>query len=337
VREAGREEVRSGNADVRSPLLEPASSVAASEGPKRHGKGPAGWRQGVGPVTYAENPDRGSGSLEALLHAAEDQLWTEFEKSKVFTHPVIKGSEREGAIAKFLRAHLPGRLEVTTGQAVDASGRQTTQLDIVIYDSQLSAPLLRGAADLLPAEALLAVIEVKSKFTRAEARACLHAATSISRLRPYGARFAASRTGGEAADDGRARCLYSVLAYGTDLAERDWVSAEWSRLREVAREEAADVSRLDRLTILDRGMIVPPDFSGHVVESEKGVLREWFLHLTDFLTRESTRRRPYAWHAYSEKPSGSGWVRLEGYKPPARVGAKTPGPKKKRHGRRRRR
>lgn len=254
--------------------------------------------------------------LEHLLGSAEDQLWTDFEKTRVFDHAGVMGSGREGAVARFLRQHLPARFVVTSGQAVDALGTITTQLDLVVYDSYLSAPLLRSeeGAELMPAEALLAVVEVKSIFKLKEARTCAKAVASIGELKPYGKAFIPARTAGADASDAAPRCMYSIFAFDSDLSAVDWPQKEWDRLREAARESDVDVARTDRLTVLTRGLVVPPTCTALPATDGKGMLRDWYLHLSDFLVREAARRNPYDWDRYGRRPTSSGWQRLDGYK-----------------------
>jgi hypothetical protein len=254
--------------------------------------------------------------LNELLVSAEDHLWADFRRAGQFSHNGLAGSGREGAVAMFLREHLPQRFVVTSGEAVDANSENTTQLDLVVYDSHLSAPLLRASSgpELLPAEALLAVVEVKTTFSKAEAANCIRAVASLTRLQPYGVGFVTSRTGGLDAADGAPRCMYSILAFNSDLAEANWASREWDRLRDAATAADVDVARIDRLTVLERGLIVPPTCTALSATSDKGILRDWFLHLTDFLIREAARRRPYDWHRYARERAPSDWERLEGYR-----------------------
>jgi hypothetical protein len=165
----------------------------------------------------------------------------------------------------------------------------------------------------MPAEALIAVVEVKSKFTRDEATRCVSAARSLSQLDVYGGNFVASRVGGADATDGAPRCMYSILAFESDLRSANWAANEWRRLREVAGEVDADVSRIDRLTVLSRGLLVPPTCTALPAKDDKGILRDWFFHLSDFLVREAARRPPYDWDRYTRRPRSTGWERLEGY------------------------
>jgi hypothetical protein len=228
------------------------------------------------------------------------------------------GAAREGSIASFLETHLPERFAVTTGEAVDSQDRRSTQLDVIVYDRNLSAPLLRATdkGDLVPAEALLAVIEAKSKLTKAQAENCCSAVASLARLRPYGKPFIAPREGGQHAE-GRVRCQYSVLAFDTDLGTRKWADSEWARIQAAATSEEAPLERIDRIAVLTRGLLLPPDCEAIVIADAPGVLRDWFLHLTNFLVRESSRRAPYDWSAYLRDRPGSR-IELEGYAGPRR-------------------
>jgi hypothetical protein len=262
-----------------------------------------------------DRTDRAAPPLARLLSSAEDQLWADFERTRVFSHKGLAGSSRESGVGRFLREHLLSRFVVTTGQAVDARNGITTQLDLVIYDSFLSAPLLKSddGPELMPAEALLAVIEVKTMFSLAEACKCAAAVASIASLEPYGKRFVASRSGGMDASDGAPRCMYSIFAFDSDVGETGWAVKEWDRLRLAAREASVDVARVDRLTVLTRGLVVPPTCTALPAVDGKGILRDWFLHLSDFLVREAARREPYDWDRYGRRPTAQGWERLDGY------------------------
>lgn len=254
--------------------------------------------------------------FDRLLALAENQLWADFDRAGVFDHSGVIGSTREIAVAQFLREHLPQRFVVTSGKAVDSNGLLTPQLDLIIYDSYLSAPLLRRLTgpELVPAEALIAVVEVKSMFSREETKRCLQAARALSTLRVYGGCFVQSRVGGAHAADGAPRCMYSILAFESDLAASGWAANEWNRLQDVGSELGADISRIDRLTVLTRGLLVPPTCTALPAEDGKGILRDWFLHLSDFLVREAARRVPYDWHPYARSTRSAGWEQLDGYK-----------------------
>lgn len=253
-----------------------------------------------------------SKTFDQLLEDAEEQLWLGFKRAGTKKHTVLRGASREEALADFLTAQLPSRFAVTQGEAVDAKEHRTTQLDVVVYDRNLTAPLLsERSGDLLPAEALLAVIEVKSTLTKAELEKCARAAKSLAALEPYGRQFLPPRTAGEAADDGRTRCMYSVIAFTSDLGEADWATKEWLRLHAATKTESVEVERIDRVLVLDRGMLVPPWARARISPDQgKGMLREWFLHVTNFLVREASRRPSFDFERYGRKRRNPNWEKL---------------------------
>jgi hypothetical protein len=250
-------------------------------------------------------------TFDEILDLAEEDLWTGFHLASVKQHRTLIGDSREESFADFLAMRLPDRFGVTSGEAVDSREKRTGQLDIVIYDRNLTAPLVRGkSGDVLPAESLLAVVEVKSTLTQGELEACAAAAKKIARLSPYRREFLPPRQQGLDASDGNHRCQYSVIAFKTNLGKGNWAEREWERLLKAAKKKKVDPERIDRVLVLDRGMLVPPSGSGRATTDGKGMLREWFLHLTNFLIREAERRPPFDFQDYGRRRKNPGWQRL---------------------------
>src|SRR5205085_11313505 len=141
-----------------------------------------------------------------------------FESTKAIQHSGLKGSGREDAIGEFLSSQLPSRFAI-------AKGRRSTQNDAAPPSSTSSSmtrrivqPLKIGADGwLIPAEALLAVVEVKSKLSREEIRRALQGAKKLDELRPYGKEFIFSRPGGADASDRQPRCLITIFGFESDL------------------------------------------------------------------------------------------------------------------------
>jgi hypothetical protein len=251
-------------------------------------------------------------TFDQLLAEAEEQIWVGFRRARAKAHRGNRGASREETLRRFLSSQLPARFGVTTGEAVDAGERRSGQLDIVIFDRNLTAPLLtEDSGDLLPAESLLAVVEVKSTLTQDELETCATAAKAISRLRPYGHAFVGPRQRGIAADDGRHRCQYSIVAFESNLGQRDWVENEWRRFKAAADGVGVARDRIDRVLVLDRGMLVPPSATARsTTGAGKGMLREWFLHMSNFLVREAARRPDFDFQAYGRRRRNSGWRKL---------------------------
>src|SRR5688500_92958 len=103
----------------------------------------------------------------------------------------------------------------------------------MIYDQNRNAPLLRDSRNLsirLPAEALLAAIEVKSVLTLGELRKAYKSASKIRGLRPFRRLSFLLEEEGAPADDRNWRCLFSVFAYETNISKNPWINSEWARL-----------------------------------------------------------------------------------------------------------
>jgi hypothetical protein len=196
---------------------------------------------------------------------------------------------------------------------VDYRGEQSGQLDVIIYDASINAPLLRSdepGRDILPAEAALAVLEVKSLLSGQELASCLHSAARVNRLRPYKRQFARRRRGGIGADDGDPRFAYHVFAYETDLVVNNWPQNEWSRLYSEAEITGVSMDLIDRIMILSRGQLDPEARVAESVSSGDRVsILQWHLALSNFITRETRRRRPVDWQLYSGREQGF-WKRI---------------------------
>jgi hypothetical protein len=77
-----------------------------------------------------------------------------------------KGAEREAFIDSFLRNVLPPLFRFGGGDATDAAGRRSGQLDVVVeYPFSPSLPSVGGATRLYLAESVAAVVEVKSDIS----------------------------------------------------------------------------------------------------------------------------------------------------------------------------
>jgi hypothetical protein len=248
-----------------------------------------------------------------VLSQAQTEIAGDWEKAKNFQHKGVRGGWRESAVRQFLASRLPSAYSVvTTGEAVDCGDARTAALDVIIYDHTRNAPLLSGEGTvLLPAEALLAVVEVKSTLTVDELRKCYCGATSVRALQPYKKRFTAARPDGRSAEDGLPRCFYSVFAFTSNLSAPGWLTKQWKRIDEVAASSNCNPDSIDRILVLDRGLIMPVYKKGQVtVAAGADVLLTWFLHLSNFLARENAIRQPVDLEMYAGRNVPGTWEKL---------------------------
>lgn len=242
----------------------------------------------------------GADTFRTLLRQGEDQLWLSFEKARAsFSHPGLVGDVREDGLRSFLEAQLPSRFRVVSGQVMDSRGIRSGQTDIVIFDGSNTAPLvdLGDGKMLLAAESVLATIEVKSKLNGQELERALIGVHKLHSLQPWGKTWSPSRMRG-GADDGRPRLFTNVFAYESSLEKRPWPRNELSRLNLKAVQVGLPIDRLDRLVILDRGLVLPREARVAEPSGERRVLGLWFFNLMNFLAREVERRNAFPWSDY---------------------------------------
>lgn len=82
-------------------------------------------------------------------------------------HALAKGVEAERALADLLLSLLPSRFSAGKGFLIDAVGHQSPEFDLIILDSMNTARLFDFRVfDLIPIEAALACVEVKTTLTK---------------------------------------------------------------------------------------------------------------------------------------------------------------------------
>jgi len=255
--------------------------------------------------------NRSSEVFKAVLDLARSQLDLSTAAAKTFVHNVLRGDERAAALASFFKAHLPKNIGVAKGEAIDCRDRRTGQLDLIIYDADMAAPISSQSENVLvPAESLLAVIEVKSVISQDELDACYTAAKKVRALRPFKRPFVGPRTEGKAADDRDMRCMYIVFGYSTNTGQRDWLNSEFNRLRLSASRANGSLELVDVVYVLGRGIIRPSRQSGKAVDPNgEETFLEFYLHVVNFLRKEVRRRPVMDWQSYTTKRA-KGWKRL---------------------------
>lgn len=100
-------------------------------------------------------------------------------------HPTAVGDHAELHWRRMLREFLPSRYCIGSGFAISLDGDCSDQLDIVIYDEQYT-PTLRagqdGAVQVLAAESVYAVFEVKPELSKQTVEYAAEKLASVRRL-----------------------------------------------------------------------------------------------------------------------------------------------------------
>ena len=247
--------------------------------------------------------------LEAFgvaFDAAMKRFGSDFLASKEFRHALTKGEESEIPVREFFKKHLPTKYEVISGEAVDLNDDRTPQLDIMIYDSSKNFPFFSADSELIPAEALLVAIEVKSKLTLDAIQGALRAAQQLKSLHPFREEVAEQRRDGEHADE-RSRYFYSIFAYETDLGAEDWDLKEYKRISEIADELNLSMDLIDRIYVANKGLLMPGEGKGMCDQPDDAAgLLYFYMHTYNFLVRENSRRDPSPYLEYAGRMA-RGW------------------------------
>ncbi len=86
------------------------------------------------------------------------------EVAKEISHNLKSGEARENALREILKKYLPQRIGVDQGFIIDTQGRESKQIDIVVYDKTVATIFEASGIKYFPCEVVLAVGEVKSNI-----------------------------------------------------------------------------------------------------------------------------------------------------------------------------
>lgn len=254
-------------------------------------------------------PAEPADAFSAKFSAAILQFSADFLKTQGFKHALTKGEQRELPVQEFLRQNLPDVFGVAAGEAIDPLGAHSPQLDVVVFDRIRNFPVHRGAAVILPAEAVLASFEVKSTLSLAEVERSLLAADNLRALRPFKRPLLSADRGKNARLD-ECRYFHSVFAYHSDLAKEGWLSAEQARLLDASKRLGIPASSIDRIYVAQRGLLHPERNRGVAEDETSGVgLMNLFAHVLNFVVRENGNRKAAPYGQYFGRLA-TGWERL---------------------------
>ncbi len=94
--------------------------------------------------------------LSKVFKKVSQQLDIEFgELSKEVSHPLKSGEARENTLRKILEKYLPQRVGISTGFVIDAQGRESKQMDIVIYNKTVGTVFDINGIKYFPCETAL--------------------------------------------------------------------------------------------------------------------------------------------------------------------------------------
>ncbi|WP_299359125.1 DUF6602 domain-containing protein [uncultured Paracoccus sp.] len=113
-------------------------------------------------------------NLSDVFAASETILSARIEQIRAsLTHAGLKGGAVEEAVRNLLQDYLPQNIGIGSGVVVDSAGRQSNQIDIILYDAHKTPSFFRsGDAGIFPIECVYFAIEVKSSLSAATFLEC---------------------------------------------------------------------------------------------------------------------------------------------------------------------
>lgn len=106
-------------------------------------------------------------ALKKLFNGLQDEMSAMLKLSKYMSHPVDKGDNSEYCWIDWMRRYLPKRYSVDKATIIDCKGKESDQIDAVIYDRQYSYLAFNQNGRLyLPAESVYAVFEIKQTLNK---------------------------------------------------------------------------------------------------------------------------------------------------------------------------
>jgi len=98
-------------------------------------------------------------------------------------HNGLIGRYKEIFLNELLEPYLGPFMKTCTGKVFDSTGKESKQIDIIIYDREIIPPiLLKKESGLIPSESVLATIEIKSTLGSKELKVGIENALSVKEL-----------------------------------------------------------------------------------------------------------------------------------------------------------
>lgn len=109
-----------------------------------------------------------NGLLNDILDDHIKSILSRYDNSKKIVHNPTKGTARETPLIELLEKFVPNWVGVSSGIAFDRAGRQSPQLDIVLYNKNYLPSFFYEQQGFFPIDSILYVIEVKSILNKQE-------------------------------------------------------------------------------------------------------------------------------------------------------------------------
>lgn len=270
-------------------------------------------REGDTPDKLALMSENKKTDIQALWRTDAQLLQLELARLRnIIKHNLTSGTGAEEALRSFLQKRLPSSLGVTQGQIIDSCGNISLQSDVIIYDAVRTPHIFHsseGGTSVVPAEGVIAVIEVKSSISKADVPGVVKNMQQVKRLKKEAYFYPLSGYADAFDLYGRGPVpawpiTYSLFAYESS-SEQNLAEAfdEYNGPLEVDK-------RIDNACFLDKGALLnmdelgfylalPTDKTNHFVGTSADALLYWYAAASSIWLQ--ARHYPINMLAYAQR------------------------------------
>ncbi|TDB01947.1 DUF6602 domain-containing protein [Halomonas marinisediminis] len=155
--------------------------------------------------------------FDKIFSSKVEQLWSLYNATTEISHPGEKGAFRELFVRSLITSIIPFHYGVGSGTVVDKWGRQSPQIDLIIYDKRLLPPLLEEVGHgVYPFDSVLRLIEVKSTLKKSDFNQLEKICKSVCPSNPNGLKMASK---GNLPGGSSNYPFTSLIAYNTKISD----------------------------------------------------------------------------------------------------------------------
>lgn len=170
-------------------------------------------------------------------------------------HHGMRGRLNEIVVEKLIKPLLPPTWEIATGIVCSNNGEisnsQSGQEDILIYDPNFLPPILKEKEQtILPIEAVLAIIEVKSTLT---STGITQAISHSSKIKSKPTTWTIGKGTAKALHQFRYP-LYHIYGFRSDLTGEN--KTEWDRLEELQNKSGSTIPVINSICVADSTAVI---------------------------------------------------------------------------------
>lgn len=142
-------------------------------------------------------------------------------------HNLEDGKYREYLMKRVLEKIIPSKYEITNGFVIDSDNNQSDEMDVIIYDKSYVPPFFDETYTIVPIEAVIAVIQIKTTLTNKQLELAVDNLNSIDKLNAKTGGKIISAKGGELLEEQRYLLPYKIIvSYKTDINKNYWFEEE---------------------------------------------------------------------------------------------------------------